>query len=266
MCWTLKKGKVPTFIADSHLAAILTGLNCLQIGSLVAICYLLSYINYLHIFEQERCGTPLDSWADVELSSPGKEYCMSTNVKKRSDLVLALLFANDTTSINTPNPIGGITRLEKLLFLLKKEAGFLKEVSASDDFHFVPFKMGPWTGEVYDEIDFLESLGLVSRRLTQEQSPEDAAHEDELFSDLILDKYQKGDLQTDGEGEVFSLTDKGKKKALEIWERLSTEERQKIVAIKRQFNTMNLRQFLRYVYKKYPEFTTESEIKGELGL
>jgi hypothetical protein len=177
------------------------------------------------------------------------------------------LHAGETTPQSTQRStsITGITRLEKLLFLLKVDEGFLAGAKPKDDFNFVPFRMGPWTSEIYDEVDFLESLGLLTKEGKSKKSTADAAHDDELFGELVLDKYQKSATSVDEEIEVFALTEAGKAKALEIWNRLSDEEKKRIVSVKKQFNNMNLRQFLRYIYKKHPEYTTESEIKDQLG-
>lgn len=114
---------------------------------------------------------------------------------------------------------------------------------------------------------FLESLGLISKESKEKQSPADAAHDDELFNDLVLDKYQKqSSINANEDAEIFRLTEKGKAKAKEIWDRLEDKEKDKIISIKYRFNTMNLKQFLRYVYKQHPEYTTASEIKDYLGI
>lgn len=194
---------------------------------------------------------------------------MGMGVNNKAELMLALLYAGMDNSQNQKSqPVEGITRLEKLLFLLKMERGFLKNVSDEDDFHFYAFRMGPWTNEVYDEIDFLESLGLVTKKddASKEANPADQAYVEELISNTILNKYQKTDFGKDMGIEVFSLTAEGKNKALNIWNRLSQEEKDNIVDLKRRFNTMSLKQFLRYVYQKYPQYTTESEIKDALGI
>ena len=54
--------------------------------------------------------------------------------------------------------IGGITRLQKLLFLLWKEAG-IQEVEAG--FEFKPYKAGPYSRKLYDELELLENLNLI---------------------------------------------------------------------------------------------------------
>jgi hypothetical protein len=189
---------------------------------------------------------------------------MTTGLKNKVELLLALLYAGEHEEAT---PIEGITRLEKMLFLLKIEEGFLSQSETQDTFNFVPFRMGPWSSEVYDEVDFLESLGLLEKESNLKQSPADAAHDDELFNDLVLDKYQKqSSVNLDENAEIFRLTEKGKKKAKEVWSKLSVEEKNKIISIKYKYNTMNLKQFLRYVYKQHPEYTTASEIKDYLGI
>lgn len=192
---------------------------------------------------------------------------MGMGVNNKAELMLALLYAGMDQSQKN-QPVEGITRLEKLLFLLKMEKGFLKNVPDEDDFHFYAFRMGPWTNEVYDEIDFLESLGLVTKKddVSKESNPADQAYVEELISNTILNKYQKTNFGKEAGVEVFSLTTTGRSKALNIWNRLSKEEKDGIVDLKKRFNTMSLKQFLRYVYQKYPQYTIESEIKDVLGI
>jgi len=189
---------------------------------------------------------------------------MGEGIRNKTDLILALLYAGEGPSRFAP--IIGITRLEKLLFLLKTDEGFLANVPQEDNLNFVPFRMGPWTNEIYDEVDFLESLGLLKKQSQKKRTPADAVHDDELFSDMVLDKYQNTATGADEETEIFTLTAEGREKASEIWGRLSTEEKQRLIAVKHRFNNMNLRQFLRYVYKTHPEYTTSSEIKDYLNV
>jgi hypothetical protein len=188
---------------------------------------------------------------------------MKNSIKNKEELLIALLYAGELR----PAKIEGITRLEKLLFILKMEKGILKDVSHENTFNFFPFRMGPWTNEVYDEIDFLESLGLLSKNKEKKDTPSDTASIDELFTNTLLDKYQNSENIPNEKGtEIFSLTVEGEEKAKKIWEKLADEEKKNIQEIKLKFNKMDLKKFLRYVYAKYPEYATESEIKDSLGL
>lgn len=181
------------------------------------------------------------------------------NIKNKTELLIALLYANNQQSIE------GITRLEKILFLLKKEAGFLATTTEDKNFNFVPFKMGPWSQEVYDELDFLDSLDLLNRSKSRKHQEEDLIHNDELFDSMILDKYQKDELEYyNNSTEKFQLSEKGQNIAKKLWTKLKDDEKNKIQTLKSKYNKMNLKQFLRYVYAKYPQYASKSEIKEYL--
>ena len=190
-----------------------------------------------------------------------------SSIENRTQLLLALLYARtDQVGIHWAVPITGITRLEKLVFLLKVQEHFLPEVTEGEDFHFIPFRMGPWSEAVYDEVDFLESIGLLEKRATNRRNLVDVAHDNELFSEAVLDKYQQESSYPDEETVSFSLSKEGMNKARIIWDRLSDDEKSRIVRVKQQFNNMNLQQFLRFIYKTYPAYAKESEIVESLGL
>jgi hypothetical protein len=193
---------------------------------------------------------------------------VGTGIKNKTELLLALFYAGEDINSNDQKSekIEGITRLEKLLFLLKMEKGFLKNVEKTNDFNFFPFRMGPWTNEVYDEIDFLESLNLISKSGSNKINPVDNAYVDELFNNVILDKYQKNSFHNEECTETFSITPLGKEKALKVWNSLTIEEQYSIIELKKKYNRMDLKNILRHVYINFPEYTTESEIKENLGL
>ena len=81
--------------------------------------------------------------------------------------------------------IGGITRLQKLLFLLGKETGLEPTDSG---FEFAAYKKGPYSSKLYDDLEFLENLGFVESEVAAEATPEEAAEIDLLnFEDLMGD-------------------------------------------------------------------------------
>jgi uncharacterized protein YwgA len=193
---------------------------------------------------------------------------MESAIRNRASLVLALLYAGDAAEAGQQRsaPVEGITRLEKLLFLLNVEKKLLATVPEGEQFHFVPFRMGPWTQEVYDEVDFLESLGLLTKSDRSDRSPADDVHDEELFDSAVIGKWQRASAISAAGSETFQLTEAGRVRAAQLWRSLSEDERKAIAEVKRKFNRMNLRQFLRYVYKQHPQFATESEIRDYLGV
>jgi uncharacterized protein YwgA len=73
--------------------------------------------------------------------------------------------------------ISGITRLQKFLYLLQEEG----HVSPNGDgFEFEPYKAGPYSAKLYDDLEFLENLGLVQSDITAEATAPEAAEIDML--------------------------------------------------------------------------------------
>src|SRR5436309_923414 len=75
---------------------------------------------------------------------------------KREEIILALM-AGDA--------VVGITRLQKLLFLIEHEGGLRP---TNDDFDFEAYKFGPVSKKLYDDLCLLRELGLIE--VNREQS------------------------------------------------------------------------------------------------
>ncbi len=116
----------------------------------------------------------------------------------------------------------GAVRLQKLVFLMKKELGM--EVP----YQHVPFQHGPFCGEIYEDLMDLESAGWVS-----------------VVRELA-------------EPVLVSLTEEGKRVAEETFHSLSKEAKGNWEKLK-EFNRMPLSQLLEYVYTRYPK---ESRMLG----
>lgn len=190
----------------------------------------------------------------------------------RRDLLLLLIGSDFDGSTNAS--ISGMTRLQKLLFLLEREA-LIKP--ANGGFEFEPYKAGPYSPKLYDDLELLENLGLIRSEavaglMTEATDPTpgsgtwteavDLNHV--TFEELMggFEELEGGSRAIDSfEERRFALTDKGR-------ERVETLLRNGdlrgvtdgIRRVKSQFSRYSLRDLLRYVYKKYPEMTTEPEI------
>ncbi len=143
---------------------------------------------------------------------------------KKSDLILILLNADNCY------PIKGITRFEKLIFLTQKEV-LDKSNNITIKFDFGPDRFGPLSMELYDELDFLKSVGMI----------------------------------TEESGKKYKITDKGirflKRKT---FERVSKDMRNHISNVKETHGKEELNDLLKYVYTNYPDFTVKSEILGKV--
>lgn len=143
-------------------------------------------------------------------------------MNRKKKLLLALM--NSEGNVSEAQPIDGSIRLMKEVFLAQREANV-------EIFNFVPYKLGPCSFAVYDEVEELEEMGLVS---VEEDQRED---------------------------DVYKLTPEGKQKAESAEEEL---ERDLVTALrnnKKMLEKMNFGNIISYVYDKYPDMAKNSEVK-----
>lgn len=174
------------------------------------------------------------------------------------DIILLLLEANET--LLGKHAVGGVTRLEKLLFLLQRETNIEK----MDSFYeFTAHNYGPFSKEVYEALDFLEGFELIQVKervhssyytnvgeilLLQAISEEEVSETTTINSEGVTEK-------------LFLLTESGHKVAKKL--RQTIEKRrpkdiEELNGIIRRYGKLPLNQLIRYVYHKYPEMTVKS--------
>lgn len=187
----------------------------------------------------------------------------------RHQLLLSLLGIGDQGE--SSEGFGGITRLQKFLFLLEKEENL---APTTNGFDFEAYKAGPYSFKLYDELELLENLDYIKSDVVAEASDAEAAEIEELsFEDLMGDESEEiGNKLVDGFGAAdafeerrFSLTEKGRDKVKEM---IDSGEYKSIFdgirRIKSKYGDYSLSDLLYYVYTKYPGMTTESEIKEKV--
>jgi uncharacterized protein len=166
----------------------------------------------------------------------------------REDVILLILEASER--ILGRNWFSGITRLEKLLYLLERETGF---EGIGDFFRFEAHNFGPFSKEVYEAIEFLVSCELIEVREKAFTSVYSSSDEAKLLA------------ETSDESEVtekqFQLTPNGRKVAgimrSAVKQRRPTDV-EAIDEIVRKYGTRPLTQLIRYVYRQYPAMTVKS--------
>lgn len=186
------------------------------------------------------------------------------------ELILLLLYAPlQNGRVNAA--IRGRTRLEKMMFLFQKEIwqDFKFDKLISEDVlpQFIAWRFGPFSKDVYSDIDFLSNVGLIEI----EGSEEPAAAEEALElshwsgstwgSDLPVTESVK-----EFSEESFRLTDQGTRYVEEkcLWESLSDDQRGALSSFKDRLSRAPLYAILRYVYDKYPDTTVRSEIRDKV--
>jgi uncharacterized protein len=178
----------------------------------------------------------------------------------RGQLLMMLLAAEGHRG-EAAEPIQGTTRLQKLLFLLEHEAN-LKATTGSD-FKFEAWKFGPVSKELYDDLEKLENLGLLETDPISASSPTELDEYGLSFDDLMGE--EKREAQESSEEKRYRLTRKGLD-----WIKAHVDGKKqhevvdKIRRIKAKYGALSLQDLLHYVYSKFPEMTTASEIKARV--
>jgi hypothetical protein len=160
------------------------------------------------------------------------------NSLSKPELIALLLYVPGQQG-RIGEPIVGSTRLMKIVFLLFEEAK-VKELKPTTN-SFVPFRFGPYDSEVYDAIDALTILGIVEPT----KKSDEGSDETEL----------KTDDQT-----CYKLTDKGITRVKNLVEKITPELYKTLSNYKATYGRKTLTEILQYVYSKYPNYATRSEV------
>jgi uncharacterized protein YwgA len=224
----------------------------------------------------------------------GSQSTVAVPAISARQLLLLLIYLGDETSMGG---LGGITRIQKLLFLLESEEHIRPN---GEGFKFEPYKAGPYSPRIYDDLEFLENLDFLRRSparagtqsgieasqsekaevdltLADTKSAIEASEPEKAEVDLTFEELMgPEDVLTSKNEEIsptadsyeeakFYLTEKGK---AAIEQLLANNDYKPFVEgirkVKSRFAKYSLSDLLYYVYTKYPRMTTESEIKEKV--
>jgi uncharacterized protein YwgA len=143
--------------------------------------------------------------------------------------------------------VEGITKLQKLIFLLEEETEF-NYFHEKVNIEFEPYKYGPFSEQVYDELELLLSMGVV----------------EEVETEYELDDIRNKEDSSSHASKKFVLTERGQKAATEVNRALEDEVQTQFEEVIEEYTEMDLETLLEYVYRQYPSYTTESEIKKDI--
>ena len=178
----------------------------------------------------------------------------------RKDLLLLLLFSPGPSGQDA-EPINGRTRLMKLLFLLQEDFRSDKLLNLDRNYNFQAYHYGPFTKDVYDDLEFLENVGLIEVVSKGDASPVDQNEEEKLVDDTTIGE-DSDEIGLVFKEESYTLTDRGiafvkEKLAPEVPEHLLTI----IHDLKTKFGEMPLKAILRYVYSAHPEYAAKTKLQ-----
>ncbi len=176
----------------------------------------------------------------------------------------------------------GITRLQKLMFLLSKE----RVLSRVRQLKFEAYAFGPYSSKLYDDLAFLRNLRLLWDGTSENNGANDATAVEllkvagaetsvpvrdatEFKEDVSFDFLMEGiatELPERYQTERYSLSARGTQEVEDRLRRAKDDANlpgviDAIENIKTRFNQVPLRDLIQYVYKKYPETAERSVLK-----
>ena len=153
-----------------------------------------------------------------------------------------------------PGRLEGVTRLEKLIFLLERETPVREWMTEKADFR--SYRFGPFSSKVYEAVDTLAAADLVRDSARNADDVTDRWESvNALMDEGDLDPYTTRD---------FFLTPRGEQYYGALLSELPPNAEKVLADFKGKFARLPLRQLVRYVYERYPQFTDQSEIRDDI--
>ena len=146
----------------------------------------------------------------------------------------------------------GVTRLEKLIFLIEKE---WEPTWLTEDAEFRADNFGPFSPKIYTAVGTLVAYGLLEDSGSLTSSTEDAWETTNIIGAPMADPYATRN---------FELTEKGLKYYDALIKELPENVESELASFKERFASLPLRQLIRYVYERHPKFTEESLIRDDI--
>jgi len=176
------------------------------------------------------------------------------------DDAIVLLLGTESPGLQA-GEIRGITRLEKLVFLLEKETSSDSWMTEKGDFE--AYNFGPFSQKVYQAVDTLAAAEMVD---DSSQPSDDAVDNWEAREGIGLDAGAAGRTQVRDPYTTrdFKLTERGWRYFEALRTELTPEALDELVDFKKKFAGLPLRQLVRYVYLRYDEYTKNSLIRDDV--
>ena len=193
-----------------------------------------------------------------ELFEIDKKENASWEPQSALDILLVLLYTEGPNG-KLGEPIEGITRLDKIMFLLSETDEF-KDI-IKNGYIFEADKFGPFAPELFDDIELLKQEGILE--VVSERKAKGKA---EIADDeSMLKTIDEEDIQdTEFLVKKYKLTEDGMNVANLIYNELSEKQKKRLNSIKKSFQNIDLTDLLHYVYTRYPETIEKSKIKEKV--
>jgi DNA-binding PadR family transcriptional regulator len=182
-----------------------------------------------------------------------EEEHMTTEPSLELDDLIVLLLGAPSQKPSLQDRLEGVTRLEKLVFLLEKESPIRQLLAEEAEFRSHNF--GPFSSKLYQAVDMLAAAGLLEDSSDLGSSTEDSWEAQTLIGGNPSDPYATRN---------FALTDKGRRYFDALKKEVPESYIKDLTEFKDRFASLPLRRLVRFVYEKYPDYTDKSLIRDEI--
>lgn len=180
----------------------------------------------------------------------------ATSPEVEVDDVIVLLLGAPSKVPALRDRMEGVTRLEKLIFLLEQETPIGDQLTEKPEFE--PHNFGPFSAKVYQAVDVLVAAEFLQDTAELSPSTEDSWETEELVGTARAEQADPYATRN------FSLTERGRTYYKALIQELPESTETTLSDFKARFGALPLRQLIRYVYKKYPGYTGKSSIRDEI--
>ncbi|GAB2732950.1 hypothetical protein ACX801_03050 [Arthrobacter bambusae] len=174
------------------------------------------------------------------------------------DDAIVLLLGSPASGGIPAGEIKGITRLEKMIFLLERETSSHKWLEQEADFE--AYNFGPFSQKIYQAVDTLAAAELIEDSSSLTSDASDSWEQRELIGGNVGNGAGGNPYTT----RDFHLTERGWRYFEALKQELAPDSLKELSEFKKRFAYLPLRQLIRYVYSRYEQYTTKSLIRDQV--
>lgn len=201
----------------------------------------------------------LEEETEISTMPPASFKGLRVSVESGLEAIVLLLYAPGREG-KSGEGVNGITRLDKLLYLIVKETQLGKTLER--EFDFEAYDYGPYSNRVYDIVEELKDVGIIESKPASYDSYEEIS--DVELMDREAAPEENATIVQGVKTQIYSLSPAGMKAGRKLFERLNREEREGLQALKSKFNRIPLRELIEYIYTRYPESSVNSKIRDKI--
>jgi len=200
---------------------------------------------------------------ELSMSNANREnHENAWNLESGLDILMLLLYSEGKTG-KIGEPIEGITRLDKIMYILSQSKEFSPVVQ--ENYEFQADNFGPFAPELFDDIQALKQECIIETS-SEKRTKNKIDTADEESVERVFE--EEPDMQVSWKKyplETYKLTELGMRIAAQLYNNLTQSQREELKRVKGTFGEMSLKNLLYYVYSKAPSSMLEkSKIKKEV--